>query len=645
MGKGHRLAEEGVKNVPSPHLLFLFALTCTNLLEYAMLLPIVRLSMELCVRVRDLYGSPVGPLSHLEDLRSGEGAYSTLLQEELAFLELVQPARFWYSSRLNPANRVDNFQASLSYAWRVHCTASSGKRIVATPIFKSGVPPLRIDIYIPAQHDWALSLRSSLDAAASFHTRDARSSSLGINQYVASRLSAWSSQIVAFEAYYRDLPFATRIFMSQVIPDCHDINYEVKYSQLEGYLGLEELMGRWNLSADRRPEAISVRDLILQTQITEAVAVIGWPTLLNFGSMAMKSATENPGLLYHELRTLLTLPDHPHVMKSPRYLVTDIEASNASAKVVGFLQEYLPLGSLDQILPNQQQTSRIQPETRLKWAKQITSTLIYLRDTCNYFYSDLKTANIVVRDATGDLGDIVFIDFEQNGTSNVWSAPEVYHVETLELASRIVKDSSKRLQYQRLLMRLTGMERNLDCKTYCNPPHGHLSAWAPLTPTEKEAAQVFALGKVLFCIFESVGVVNNQIAQSSRQPSHPEFPHFVNTPSALRSLILRCTEGARELDSRGPGLLRDGDKLVGHCTDRTYKTELEETIVASRTYWLNRIQQMEEYAESQIRVREEHESRHDGGTGPSRWNRPTLRQVLDTLEAFDANVERKLLWV
>ena len=591
--------------------------------------------MELCDRVRDLYASPVGPLSHLEDLCSGEGDYDVLLQEDSAFLELVHPARFWHTSRLNPANRVNSFQIKSSYAWRVHCTASSGKRIVATPVFKSSIPPLRIDIYIPSHHSWSSNLRSSLDAAASFHTRDGRSASLGINQYVASCLSAWSSQIVGFETFYRSLPFATRIYMNQIVPHCQNIEFEIDYSQLDGFLGFEELVSRWNLPRDRYPEAISVRDLEFQASTTEAITVIGW----RMGVMVLKSTAENPGLLYHELKTLLTLPHYPHVIKSPRYLVTDIEASNASAKVIGFLQEYLPLGSLDQLLADPQLTSRIGLETRLKWAKQITSTLIHLKDACKYFYSDLKTDNILVRDVNGDLGDLVLIDFEQNGTSNAWSAPEVYHVETLELASRIVKDPSRRQQYQRLLMRLTGMERNLDCKTYSDPPHSHRTAWAPLPPTEKEAAQVFALGKVMFCIFERVSAVTNQISSSSRQYSDPEFPHFVDTPDTLRSLILRCTDGARELDSRGPGISRYDDKLVGHCMDRTCRTELGETIVASRAYWSIRIQQMEEHAESQIRVHEEHKKRHGERGGPSQWNRPSLQQVLDVLEATSINVE------
>jgi len=506
---------------------------------------------------------------------------------------------------------------------------------MATPVFQSATPPLRVDIYLPPKHLWSPALCSSLDAAKSYHMRDARCTSLGINQLLASRLSAWSSQINRFEEFYRNLSFGSWIYLNQLNFSDRNTHFEVVHNHLEGFLGLDELMARWGLPDHKTPKAISVRHLVFHVHITATIAVIKW-TEHSAELLAMKSATYNPGVLYHELKTLLTLPEHRHIVGCLRYLVTDVDPSLPSAKVVGFLQEYFPLGSLDRILGNRILAPSIELQTRIRWARQIISTLIHLRNGCNYFYSDLKPENIVVRGTANDLQDLVLIDFEQNGTTNSWSAPEVYHVETLVLASRVVKNPVKRQYYRKLLKRLTGMDGNISCKTYCNPPHGHLAAWVSLSHAEKENAQVFALGKVLFCIFESVGTVTNQISDSSLEHSFPEFPHFVNTPTALQSLILKCTQGARELDTCGPKLFRIGDKLVGYCKDREYDSELEETLAASRTYFINRIKQMEDYAEAQIRIREK--------DGSLFWSRPTLQQVLDALEAFDNSTSLDQNW-
>lgn len=41
-------------------------------------------------------------------------------------------------------------------------------------------------------------------------------------------------------------------------------------------------------------------------------------------------------------------------------------------------------------------------------------------------------------------------------------------------------------------------------RVYDNPDHGYYNTWASLSSPEQEAAEVFMLGKVLWCIFEGV---------------------------------------------------------------------------------------------------------------------------------------------
>ncbi|KFY38169.1 hypothetical protein V495_06709 [Pseudogymnoascus sp. VKM F-4514 (FW-929)] len=592
--------------------------------------------MELSTRVQRIYASPVGPLEHLQDLVNGEGDYNTTRYKEADFLELVQPSHFWHTSCLNPANRIDLFCEDFPHEWRVHCTASSGRRIMVTPSFQLCIPPLQIYVSIPDQHNWPINLRSSLEAGASFHIRDTRCRALNINRYITTRLSLWSSKIDDFEAFYRSLPFATTIRLKDFNGGSMYQDFDVEYSDLEGFLGVKDLWAMWNIPLERQPTLIPIHHLKFRSQVHESVSIVTLDNSPDSIWMAMKSTIESPGLLYHEIKTLLSLPEHTHVMGRPYYLVTDIEPLKPAAKIVGFVMEFLPRGSLAEALIHPLYNPGKQLSASLRWALQITSTLIHLKDDSNYTYTDLKTDNIMIRDVNGDLGDAVLVDFEQNGTANSWSAPEIYHVETLELASRIVSDFEKKQQYQKLLLDLTGFEKNFSCRTYCNPLHGHNIAWASLTPEEKEAAQVFALGKILFCIFECVGSATIQIALSMPQEqSRVEFPHFLKTPIALRPLILDCTQGARELYNKDiPILRRVDDRLFGHLRGITFETELQETVEASRAYWLSRINQMERHVNYRLRLRKG-QGHGQGKDESSAYARPTLQLVLQTLQAFN----------
>ena len=90
---------------------------------------------------------------------------------------------------------------------------------------------------------------------------------------------------------------------------------------------------------------------------------------------------------------------------------------------------------------------------------------------------------------------------------------------------------------------------------------------------EREAVQVFALGKLMYCIFEGVASVRREIYPSLPQDSNdgPEFPEFRSSPPQVRNLIIACTRDAHEYDNDRPGLIRHGGRLyprkmsVGTC--------------------------------------------------------------------------------
>jgi len=119
-----------------------------------------------------------------------------------------------------------------------------------------------------------------------------------------------------------------------------------------------------------------------------------------------------------------------------------------------------------------------------------------------------------------------------------------------------------------------------------------------MSTEEADAAMVFMLGKVLYCIFESTSCVTSLLAQSFPVEPDIEFPQLRHTPPPWRELILRCTIGAREtVRTDGAFVQRRGDMIVPGTLTRVsgLRCTRLDTIRAAREMWLAELQEMEAF--------------------------------------------------
>jgi hypothetical protein len=170
--------------------------------------------------------------------------------------------------------------------------------------------------------------------------------------------------------------------------------------------------------------------------------------------------------LYHELRLLLSIPPHPHIMPVPVALVSptsgaykgsvddmagDIYNIRRRIPICGFLMPYIQGTSLHEVLayhPRYQTTTAAscypckdpvsRQLTKVKWCRQLAEALTHILRHGNGpnhpgFYSDLKPDNVLI--TTPGL-DVLLLDFEQAGNRSRWRAPETVEHENFEVAKK-----------------------------------------------------------------------------------------------------------------------------------------------------------------------------------------------------------------
>jgi hypothetical protein len=172
----------------------------------------------------------------------------------------------------------------------------------------------------------------------------------------------------------------------------------------------------------------------------------------------------------------------------------------------------------------------------------------------------------------------------------------------------------------------------LEAREEYTPPHvlGYDSyniPWLYLDADEQEAAEVYMLGRVLWCLFEGQSAPQpGAVWQSYRREPDLEFPAFRRTPPDLRSLIDRCTSGKRAVLSTL--VTRRGSELVLRSVAPGLRQDPEAIVAVARQWWTEEMQVTEDF----LRNRDELKRR-------GKWNgnyhgRPKLREVLTALEAF-----------
>ncbi|KAK0734453.1 hypothetical protein B0T26DRAFT_633562 [Lasiosphaeria miniovina] len=572
----------------------------------------------------------------------------------------------WGSSQLNPKNRIDSLGPLADPLWRIDGCTGLGTQYYVLPLFLGATPPMRFDVFIPEEAANSPLLRQLLDLEATFHTKDpARVRRLGIASHILRTLQAWTATRRyegpdSVSSMYKNLPFGSRIIFENLDLNIHNIKVTIAptYYVEKQLIGLARLASSLGLAPDLLPEAIDISRLSIVKQLHDSVCLVhidhanqgrddkGGDNENDRELWILKALTSGPKYLYIELRNLLRMEPHAHVISRPRYLVTKYCRFGGKTAVVGFVLRFHTGGSLRDTLPLLRIHDQLALDVQLKWTTQLASAVLHVRERGGMFYPDLRLDNIVL----SGLGDVVMVDFEQRGVWCEFAAPEVNALDYARILASSDENNTDddpavpedvRSRFAAVLTRqLPGWESLQDDEEYTARGHASYNVpWLCLSAAEQEAAEVYMLGRVLWCVFE--GQSAPQLAavwQSYQREPEMEFPEFRHTPPHLRDLVNRCTRGRRDGLSRL--ITRRGSKLVLRSAPagrQQQETDQDGDAVAAfevhrvaQEWWRTEVKAAEDF----LLMRERMKAR--GEWDDNYFKRPTLEQVLDELKQFQA---------
>ncbi|KAL5624410.1 hypothetical protein BROUX41_004470 [Berkeleyomyces rouxiae] len=563
-------------------------------------------------------------------------ALSAVIYPTAAFLPPVSSAHIedWGSSFMNPAARYNNLSAPTSPLWRIESSGGLGSHYLVYPLFLEFVPPLRLDIFIPCATKLPSAIRSGLDLGAAFYTKDCRHlARLGIAAYLLQALQAWTLRIPDPAAWYTSQIFGSRLIFKDLPQDpaTATIDLVPMYSLEASFLPVPALEQLW-ASELALPDSVDISRVHVVRQLQDSVAIVE----VDGTTYVLKALTSCPKFIYHELHVLLTLAKspHPNICSPPVKLVTKDCTFGSSRGVMGFLSEYHSPGTIRDILPRRRLAGTLTPELQIRWAQQITSALSHVSSPAmGLYYPDLRCDNILLSDDD----HIVMVDFEQRGVWCEFAPPEVNAVEYIRiLADGNDADPEVCTRFADRLTRLVPDWENLTrSEQYHSPGEGYHIPWLTLSKGEREYAEVYMLGRVLWCIFEGVSAPEKAaIWQSYAHESHLEFPQYDLAPPTIRDLIDRCTRGRRPTLSEKV-VRRKGQMVVKNLSEYADSLQAHEDRVqrVARDFWRAEIEAAEEWLDLR-------ESRIKQGTwSDNYYNRPTLRDVEQELEAYARSLE------
>jgi len=468
-----------------------------------------------------------------------------------------------------------------------------GTQFYTLPVFLTPLLPMRIDTFIPESHKIPSALRSALDINTALYVRDSRVADLGISRYIIRVLEHWSSQFEDFETFYRDLPFGSRIIIEEIVADVRKVRVQIVKThylekQLLSWATLNEM---WDLVPSNTPPLINITDVHVLKQLHDSVSLV----LVDGKKCILKALTSYPKYLYHELRDLLTLPPHRNMVSRPLHLVTKRVRFGAKIAVVGFTLKYHEKGTLRDELPLRRIHGLLAMEDHLKWAVQLTDALIHIRDA-GKFYCDLRLDNVVLDESD----DLVMIDFEARGVALGASAPEINYREYIYTLAMENEEDDYPLQKERFVRLYEKMVRGRNIakpsERYKNPPHGYSVPWLCLDEREREAAEVYMLGRVLWCIFEGVGSPEKTAMVQHRREDELEFPQWSRTPEKVRKLIEKCIQFDGE-DYRALPVVRRGNKILLRGGGESQPSEVREVAMK---WWQAELDRAEAFLNQEI---------------------------------------------
>jgi hypothetical protein len=464
----------------------------------------------------------------------------------------------WDRSFHNPKNRLDKLSDE-SPAWHFMREDLLVSRFSIVPKFALGRPPLRVSICLQEGIDLDSSqwrpLQPDLETIVQGNGR--RKSALA--QHLMNCLHSWSMQVPDFEAKYMGLPFGSQIIIQELCSDPRRTvaDFIPQYDLELEWLSIKALQKIWEFPPERLPPALDLSQLQLLDEPHDAISLVTVPGMHGGRVFVFKASVRSLRYLYHELKLLLAMDPHPNIIGGPLYLVTKKVNFGGKAGVCGMLLEYHAAGTMSHFLHSRVTTSTwVDMETRFRWAQQLASALLHIKNSPVAYYSDFKLDNILLTKNNGNW-DAILIDFEQRGSWFSWSPPEINAVAHLVyLATRNGNDGpgpeSSRYYKEFLESYLPAFNlimRKKKCK-YDGFSEGYNVAWISLSPQQREKALVFMFGKVLWCIFELQPTINSVTSLGADvfrevNPDH-RFPEFRQTPPKLQELIRDCTAGALE---------------------------------------------------------------------------------------------------
>ncbi|KAK4171692.1 hypothetical protein QBC36DRAFT_295109 [Triangularia setosa] len=599
----------------------------------------------------------------------------------------------WPESQLNPKNRIDSLDPPPNPLWRIDGCAGTGTQYYALPLHAGDVPPMRFDVFFPQQSTQNPLLRQLLDLNAAFHTRDStRLNRLGVTRHILRALQKWSlegegnAEFIA--ALYRTQPFGTRIILELGFSlESIKITVATTWHVEKQLVKPKVLVDSVGLPKEIIPESIDIFSLSIVQQLHDSVCLVRIHHEPEDGKKLwiFKALTSDTKFLVCELRNLLLMEPHPHVVSRPKYLVTKYCGFGGKTGVVGFIIPFYAAGSLRDTVPLLHIHGLLKSEMQIMWAKQLASAVLHIRERGKIYYPDLRLDNVVLT-ATGDL---VMVDFEQRGVWCEFAAPEVNaiaYVHTLAVdqpeEERLDQEHEDRADmlvsnYERCMTsnqlrddksdagnhevkdnRLYGQFKTNEERPnrwvslldrllpdwqvlgqddkYTPLPHGYTSyniPWLALDPVEQEAAEVYMLGRVLWCIFEGQCAPQHAaVWQSYRREPDYEFPEYRHTPPQIQDLIDGCTKGRRETLSKL--VTRVGSKMIlrrkGGAVDLNC-TPLE-VLDAARGWWRAEVEEAERF----LTKREELKGRGEWNGNP--YGRLSLREVVQRLDEYEKYV-------
>lgn len=161
-------------------------------------------------------------------------------------------------------------------------------------------------------------------------------------------------------------------------------------------LSVRALSLMWNLHPEACPKCVLLDDMQHFQQIRDSISLVRTRGFQDQNLAIFKSSIQGVKYLYHELKRLLMMAPHSHIVQTPHYFVTRRDQNVDFGELYRFILQYHARGNLADNLGARASTVTLSLKDQIRWAKELTATLMYTNGNLAGFYSDLKCDNILL---------------------------------------------------------------------------------------------------------------------------------------------------------------------------------------------------------------------------------------------------------